>query len=91
SQANAWYQDLGPAAASNENNRTAIISAIKDVRGNKLINPGSMHYLWIMASNDSSYNDRLYWRDDKEQLYRLSPETRPAGWENGPVWVRCNH
>ncbi|PUZ91438.1 hypothetical protein DC364_22385, partial [Vibrio vulnificus] len=25
------------------------------------------------------------------QLYRLSPETRPAGWENGPVWVRCNH
>ncbi|PUZ89733.1 hypothetical protein DC364_23270, partial [Vibrio vulnificus] len=25
SQANAWYQDLGPAAASNENNRTAII------------------------------------------------------------------
>ncbi|UTV29004.1 hypothetical protein [Photobacterium atrarenae] len=90
SQSNMWYQDLGPTLAVNEQNRSVIVRAIKDVKANNLVNPNQAHYLWILASNDSVYNDRFYIRDESGTNYRLDPEVRPQGWENGPVWVRLN-
>lgn len=90
-QANMWYQDMGPGSALYEINRPMLVSAIKDVRCNQLKNPGASHYLWILASNDVVYKDRMYWRDGQGEMYRLTPEIRPSGWESGPVWVRCHH
>ncbi|HDY7840623.1 TPA: hypothetical protein RQK35_003361 [Vibrio vulnificus] len=90
SQANMWYHDLGPTNNEYEVNREAIVRAIKDVKANNLVNPNQAHYLWIMASNDGVYNDRFYIRDESNTIYRLNPEVRPQGWENGPVWIRLN-
>ncbi|EMY6610585.1 hypothetical protein ABCL16_002810 [Vibrio parahaemolyticus] len=90
SQSNMWYQDLGPTDNEYEANRSAIIRAIKDVKANDLINPTEAHYLWVMASNDATYEDRFYIRDESNNVYRFGAEVRPQGWEDGPVWVRLN-